>query len=298
MIGADPTRIRDLSQVEALIAQQRGGDSSVHAITLTLLVLAPDRERRERTLSLLAEIGGSHPLRALVLTPAAGEPRAAVSMACWLGGGREVCSEQVVIEAESLALPSAAEALLAPDLPAFLWWQGAAPSGDELLRRLAGLVGRLVLDGADCGLEQVRAAAGLGPVVSDLQWGRLHPWRQALAGMFDADPGRAALDRASRLEVVGPEPPARLLAGWLRSRLDRELELSREDAPALERVTLVAGRSFVVQRLDQRGVGAAGEVGAELEPVVLASRTPAAQLAAEFDRLGRDRVFEQALEAA
>lgn len=298
MIGADPTRIRDLSQVEALIARQRGGDSSVHAITLTLLVLAPDRACRERALSLLAGVGGSHPLRALVLTPASGEPRASVSMSCWLGGGREVCSEQVVIEAEPRALPSAAESLVAADLPVFLWWQGAVEAGGELFGRLAGFVDRLVLDGADCGLEQVRSAAGVGPVVSDLQWGRLQPWRQALAELFDADPGRSALASISRLEVVGPEPPARLLAGWLRSRLDREIELARRGAAALQRVTLTGERAFVVERGAQPGVGRAGERGGELVPVVLAARTPVAQLAAEFDRLGRDHVFEQALGAA
>ena len=296
MIGAEPGRIGDLSKIEGLIAQQRGADASVRAITLTLVILVPDRDRREPTLALLTEVGGSHPLRALVLTPSSGEPRAAVSLACWTGGDREVCSEQVVIEAKSDALPSAAASLLAPDLPVFLWWQGGADTAG-LLRRLAGPAVRLIMDSGECGLDAVRAAGAVGPAVSDLEWGRLQPWREALAGLFDSRADRDALTRASLLEVEGREPQARLLAGWLRSRLGLHIGLEHRPAAALTRVAIRAGGAYAVEALED-GAGRAGDPRGGEHSVSLAEPSAAALLASDLGRLGADRVFDQALAAA
>ena len=297
MIGSEPARIGDLSRIEGLIAQQRGGDASVRAITLTLVVLAPDRDRREQTVAMLSEVGGSHPLRALVLTPSAGEPRAAVSLACWTGGDREVCSEQVVIEADAKALPSAAASLLAPDLPVFLWWQGGGDGGG-LLQRLCGPALRLIMDSADGGLDAVRAAGALGPAVSDLEWGRMQPWREALAGMFDGEDDRAALARASLVEVDGRESQARLLAGWLRSRLGVHIGLEHRPGESLSRVAIRAGGVYAVESGGDDGVGRAVDARGGEHSVILTEPDAAALLAAELGRLGADRVFDQALAAA
>jgi glucose-6-phosphate dehydrogenase assembly protein OpcA len=297
VIGVEPARIGDLSKIEGLIAQQRGSDATVRAITLTLVILAPDRDRREQAVAMLSEVGGSHPLRALVLTPDRDGPRAAVSLACWTGGDREVCSEQVVIEADAKALPSAAASLLAPDLPVFLWWQGGG-DGDGLLRRLAGPAVRLIMDGAECGLDAVRAARALGPAVSDLEWGRLQPWREALAGMFDGEDDREALRRASLLEVDGRESQARLLAGWLRSRLGLHIGLEHRPAAALTRAAIRAGGVYAVEAGGEDGIGRAADPRGEEHSVVLSDPPAAALLAAELGRLGADRIFEQALDAA
>ena len=107
--------------------------------------------------------------------------------------------------------------------------------------------------------------------VSDIAFGRSLAWRVRLAGLW---PGIASL---SALDVVGPRADALLLAGWLRSRLGRELELRWSEAPALARVA-VDGE----------------DVAAPDDP----PPTPSDLLSAELDVFGRDPVYEAALLAA
>src|SRR5205823_12242320 len=60
--------------------------------------------------------------------------------------------------------------------------------------------------------------------VSDIAWARTSRWRPHLASMWPA------IADVRRIKVTGTEAQAHLLAGWLRSRLRREIEL--EHAPA------------------------------------------------------------------
>ena len=153
------------------------------------------------------------------------------------------------------ALPSAVLSLLVTDLPTFVWWQGAtARRGEVVLGDLAGLrlerrrfrtssslegvagVGRARRRGDRPGLAAARALAGGDRV-----------------GLRPGRPRRPALDRSDRRRVgPGPVNEARLLAGWLRSRLDRDVELEHEERPARR-----AGRR-ALRRLRVRDRAAAG----------------------------------------
>jgi len=62
---------------------------------------------------------------------------------------------------------------------------------------------------------------------SDIPGARTSRWRAQLASLW---PGIAAVDR---IGVKGTAAQAHLLAGWLRSRLDRPVELEHEDADKL-----------------------------------------------------------------
>ena len=53
--------------------------------------------------------------------------------------------------------------------------------------------------------------------VSDIVWARTQPWRAGLAFQWPA------VAQVAELRVVGPEADALLLAGWLRSRLERRV---------------------------------------------------------------------------
>jgi glucose-6-phosphate dehydrogenase assembly protein OpcA len=107
--------------------------------------------------------------------------------------------------------------------------------------------------------------------VSDLAWRRGLPWRAALA---DRWPG---IRRIERLSVAGPRADAILLAGWLRSRLRRDVALARRDAPALTEV-----------RVD----------GDRVAPPVQPALSDSDLLSAELDTLARDPVYEAAVRAA
>ncbi|MGH3140650.1 MAG: glucose-6-phosphate dehydrogenase assembly protein OpcA, partial [Gaiellales bacterium] len=235
----------DLTAVEEMLRAARGGDrtGSVRAITLNLIVHAPEPELIEGAIDALEHVGPSHPLRAIVATPAEGELRARVASSCWVGASdRQVCSERVLVEAGPKALPSAVTSLLVPDLPVFLWWQGPFDRTDRLAAELAGLASRVIVDSGVCSLEGVAAARLLAPSVADLAWAGLLPWRDAVAGLFDGPAELKALDGIRAVDVRGPENEARLMAGWLRAALGADIELRREGrSHHVERVTMSAG---------------------------------------------------------
>lgn len=293
----------DLAAVEAMLRAARGGDrtGSVRAITLNLVVHAPDPGLIEAALEALEHVGPSHPLRAIVATPADGELRASVASSCWVGASdRQVCSERVLVRADAKALPSAVTSLLVPDLPVFLWWQGAFERDDRLAADLAGLASRVIVDSGDCSLEGVAAARLLAPAVADLAWVGLLPWRDAVAGLFDGPGEVKALGRIRAVDVRGPENEARLMAGWVRSALEADIDLIREGRPhRLERVTVRAGRKeYRVERAGSGRLGTASVPGLLDYPVVLAPPVRPALLADELSRLTGDRLFDRALEAA
>jgi glucose-6-phosphate dehydrogenase assembly protein OpcA len=293
----------DLAAVEAMLRAARGGDrtGSVRAITLNLIVHAPDADRVDSAIEALEHVGPSHPLRAIVATPTKGELHASVASACWVGASdRQVCSERVLIEATAKALPSAVTSLLVPDLPVFLWWQGPFDHEGGLAAELAGLASRVVVDSGDCGLDGVAAARMLAASVADLAWAGLMPWRDAVAGLFDGPGEVKALERIRAVDVRGPENEARLMAGWLRSALDADIELRREGrAHYLERVTMSAGgKEYLVERTGRGRLGSASVPGLLDYAVVLAPPPRPSLLADELSRLSGDRLFERALEAA
>jgi glucose-6-phosphate dehydrogenase assembly protein OpcA len=304
--GDSKSGLTDLKNVESELARLRGRDghgASVRATTVNLVVFSPSDDCTRRAADAMTRIGGGRPLRSLVLEPGRGSARAHISSSCWLAAtGQEVCSEQVIVEAEPAALPSTVVGLLVPDLPVFLLWQGEIGSGDRraLLEELAEVADRLIVDSDECGVEAAQSVLELTPSLTDLAWTRLAPWREALAALGDSPGGLKAYGRAHSIEAHGPENEAQLLAGWLRSRLGRQIGLDHaRRRRELARVCVDCGqRALVVERTGKGSVGrAVGADGLE-HPVVLPSRTWAWLVGAELDRLGSDRAFEDALAAA
>ena len=300
-----PSGFTDIGRVESELARLRGDEhgASVRATTVNLVVFSPTDDCTKRAAEAMNRIGGGRPLRSIVLVPAGGKARAQVSSSCWLAAdGQEVCSEQVVVHAERAALPSTVVGLLVPDLPVFLLWQGEIEADDRrpLLEELAELASRLIVDSDECGVAAAESVLRLTPSLTDLAWTRLAPWREALAALGDSPGGLKAYGRAHSLEAHGPVNEAQLLAGWLRSRLKRQIGLDHaRRRRELARVCVDCGaRALVVERTGKGDVGrAVGPDGLE-HPVVLQRRTWAWLVGAELDRLGSDHAFEEALAAA
>jgi glucose-6-phosphate dehydrogenase assembly protein OpcA len=277
-----------VAEIERKLARQRcrqeaDGDPELRTSTMTHLVWAPPRwlPRAKRVLAGLAE---RHPARTILLVPVSGrgagvEAHASVQDFA-IGDGREVVSEVVEVRLRgdaarhpaSIVLP-----LLISDLPAFCRWRGEPDWGGEAFAELVGVCDRLVFDSS----EWPRIPGAYGELrslfervtVSDIAWRRTLPWRAALAARW---PG---IRKVERLAVEGPRADALLLAGWLRSRLRRDVRLTRRSAPIVTAV-----------RVDG-------------DPVELAARAAAAVsdsdlLSAELDTLARDRVYEAAALAA
>ncbi len=301
MIANPPVELTDLAQVERALATHRGrGPGSVRATTLNLVVYAPTAEDVAFTQHALERIGGSRPLRAIVASAGTGGVRATVSTSCWLGSGmQQVCSEQIFLTVRADALPSAVLSLLVTDLPTYAWWQGAITEGQAVLAALARLSSSTVVDSDVSSLEGVARVGRLDSWVTDLAWLRLEPWRDAVASVFDPAPVAAALAEVRAVSVHGPVNEARLLAGWLCSRLDRDVELEHEERSHVERVALRCGGSeYVIERPARVQVGRAYGPGTTEHPIVLPILDASTLLGRALDIRAADEVFEAALASA
>jgi glucose-6-phosphate dehydrogenase assembly protein OpcA len=105
---------------------------------------------------------------------------------------------------------------------------------------------------------------------SDIAWRRTEPWRRCLAQLW---PGIAEL---RTLHIEGPAAESSLLAGWLSSRLERDVELEHEQADELKVVDVDGNECPVPKELPS---------SSDL-------------LSAELDEFARDRVYEAAALAA
>jgi glucose-6-phosphate dehydrogenase assembly protein OpcA len=236
-------------------------------------------EAAEDVLSGLAE---RHPSRTIVLYPQPDEDDGLdgdVDIDVFpVGGGRQICTETIRIRLKgprAEAPASVVQPLLLPDLPVFLRWRGVPPYGDAAFEGLVDVVDRLIVDSTEWrdlpsdyeGLTTVFDRV----VVSDIAWARTSRWRPQLASLWPDIAG------VSRIRVTGTAAQAHLLAGWLRARLHRQIELEHEPARRLEGVAI-------------DGEAAAFPPG---DPPA-----PADLLSEELDNFDRDRIYEDAVRGA
>jgi hypothetical protein len=262
---------------DALASLRQAGDLRTSVMTHTAWVPADWLEAARETLAGLAE---RHPSRTIILVPRpedADALDARVSLERFPLPGEDRCAYSEVIELQLKGRRAEAPAsiilpLLLSDLPAFLRWRGRPPFGSEVLDQLLGIVDRLVVDSREWG-DGLRGISELfdRTAVSDIAWARTLQWRAAVAGLW---PGVA---QARALRVAGPENEALLLAGWLRSRLGREIELVQEPAGEVELVAVD---------------------GEDVRPPADPLPSPSDLLSQELDRYARDPIYEAAVKAA
>ncbi len=270
-----------IAQIEWQLGELRADSMDLRTNVLTHLAYAPPawQKAARETLAGLAE---RHPSRTILLFPQEDDREtldADVSMQCFNAPGLEhhVCSEVIELRLcgglrdapASVALP-----LVLPDLPVFLRWRGRPDFGGAAFESLMDVVDRLVVDSREW--DDGPHGSGELPrcfervAVSDIAWTRTLRWRRELAKLW---PGLAG---ARGLHIRGPRAEAALLAGWLRSRLRRDVALHYEDA---ETIDLVAVDGHEVLAREER-------------------LTASDLLSHELDQFSRDPVYEAAVEAA
>jgi glucose-6-phosphate dehydrogenase-like protein OpcA len=266
---------RELSSLR--MAEERS--ARLRTSVMTHIAWVPEEwvEAAEDVLSGLAE---RHPSRTIVLFPHSGpggvegEVR---SDSFPLGEQRVLCTDTIRIRLRGTSAEhpaSVVEPLIVPDLPVFLRWRGLPDFGSSAFQELTGVVDRLIIDSTEWpGLPG--AYAELSKIfdrvaVSDIAWARTSRWRLMLASLWPE------IADVERIKVTGTVAQAELLAGWLRSRLGRPVELEHEAADKLDGV----------------------EIDAEPAPFPPGDPpVPADQLSDELDKLSRDRVYEEAVRA-
>jgi glucose-6-phosphate dehydrogenase assembly protein OpcA len=228
----------------------------------------------------LAGLGERHPSRGILLFP---EPDgddgidAKVSMLAFplREQRRHIAAEVVELRLRgqsSRAAASIVNPLLIPGLPVFLRWRGRPAFGQPAAEQLIEVCDRLIYDSKEWP-DVPEAYAELpfdGAACSDIAWRRTEPWRSALAGLWPE------IAEMRRLRVQGPLAEASLLVGWLRSRLEREVELEHDESEELAEIE-VDGAACAIP---------------EEHP------SSSDLLSAELDEFARDRVYEAAARRA
>ncbi|HVF55357.1 MAG TPA: glucose-6-phosphate dehydrogenase assembly protein OpcA [Pyrinomonadaceae bacterium] len=247
--GVDVARLE--GELTAMWAEATGSKSDdehagvMRACVLNLVIYSRSEEDRSEVDALLVEVVERHPCRAIVLVAdrEAEEPRleAYVSTRCQLSskGARQICGEQITIEAGGPVVDSIASAvspLLVPDVPVFLWWKDIPHYDDKLFERLSAISDRVVIDSAAfdnphydmAQLARMLDARAATLRLSDLNWERLTSWRSLVAGFWDVADYRASLRQIEKV-IIQYDPPDRaagevapkalLAVGWLASRL-------------------------------------------------------------------------------
>jgi glucose-6-phosphate dehydrogenase assembly protein OpcA len=279
------TALGSIAEIDRELAASRfdpdSGEPYQRTSVMTHLAWVPEAWV-EAAEDVLAGLAARHPSRTIALFPRPDEDNgieARTEVECFQSGvGGQVCTETIRIELcgnRALVPASIVQPLLLPDLPVFLRWRGVPPFGERPFEELLDVVDRLIVDSTEWpGLPG--PYADLAEVfdrvmVSDIAWARTSRWRPQLASLW---PGIAEV---KRIKVTGTEAQAYLLAGWLRSRLEREIELEHEPSDRLVSV----------------------EVDGEPAPFPPGDPPdPADLLSDELDRFTRDPVYEDAVRSA
>jgi glucose-6-phosphate dehydrogenase assembly protein OpcA len=251
---------------EASAHETEGPD--MRTSVMTHLAWVPD-EWHDAALETLEGLAERHPSRTILLFPAPEAPdgldaRAAVLAFPLPEARRHIATEVVEVTLRGRrgrAPASIVTPLLVADLPVFLRWRGRPPFGAPELEQLVEIADRLVVDSREWP-DVSTAYRELVPVFdrvacSDIAWRRTLPIRRALAAEWPA------IAEWQLVRVAASPAEASLLAGWLRSRLGREVEVLRDEDAEL--------------RVD-------GESPSEL-------------LSAELDELGRNAIYEDSVRA-
>lgn len=248
------SRVADIGALEGELGRMRrasaaqaddGGRMVARTAVLNVVVYA-DRELHARRAALaMAHLSDRHPARAIVILGdrPGGPAPVTLELRCHVplkDGSTQICYEQILARVTGAAddrLASVVIPLLVPDLPIFVWWTGTPPRDARRFADLMQLGDRLILDSADF----ARPAVTLPYVaeltmkhryrrfgITDLNWTRVTPWRELIAGFFDVAAWRPFLDEIVGVRVgfsVDPDgrvihpSQALLLVGWLASLL-------------------------------------------------------------------------------
>jgi glucose-6-phosphate dehydrogenase assembly protein OpcA len=277
------TALASVAEIDRELASKRwdaeSGEPYQRTSVMTHLAWVPP-EWEEVAVDTLAGLGERHPSRGILLFP---EPSAAdgidakVSMLAFplREQRRHIAVEVIELRLRGLSSRAAASIvnpLLVPGLPVFLRWRGRPPFGEAEADELIDVCDRLIYDSKEWP-DTPEAYSELPferTACSDIAWRRTEPWRGVLASLW---PG---VGDVRSLYVRGPVAEASLLAGWLRSRLDRDVELLQDEAGELTAIAVD------------------GEPCAPPHERVTGSEL----LSAELDEFGRDPVYEAAARRA
>ncbi|HZS94954.1 MAG TPA: glucose-6-phosphate dehydrogenase assembly protein OpcA [Chloroflexota bacterium] len=177
----------------------KNGVGAVRTHTSNLVVYAGEPDEAKDLEELLRQLAERHPSRTVMVisdrqhpTPSV-DARADVYCQQVPSLNAPLCHEQVIVTAHGRAADhpaSIVSPLLLPELPTSLWWPGQPLFGHRVFHRLLELASELIVDSGQFnspgdGFASISRILRSGMRVKDLNWVRLSPWRDIVAGFFD-----------------------------------------------------------------------------------------------------------------
>jgi len=224
---------------------------NVRTSVLNLVICVPTIEDAQAASTLVRDLSSTHVARVLLLILNQDAPDLVATWATIrsfpvISDTTRHSFEQVTMMIQGGAvrsLTNIVSPLLKPDLPVYLWWLHDPPTEKSLFESLVTLSNRLIVDSSSFSTpeESMRVLSSLvsstthaSSAISDLNWGRLTPWRELVAQFFDSTeylPYLIGLDRIDIEHSMAPpsdtpsegessnSTSALLLAAWLKTRL-------------------------------------------------------------------------------
>ncbi|WP_137147517.1 glucose-6-phosphate dehydrogenase assembly protein OpcA [Mycolicibacterium sp. CR10] len=295
MIVDLPDSTTDVVNKKIVALREEGG-----AITLgrvLTLVIAPDSEALlEDSIEAANAASREHPCRVIVVTP--GDRLAdKARLDAQIRVGRDAGANEVVVLRLSGPLAGHASSVvtpfLLPDTPVVTWWPDVAPKvpADDPLGRLA--IRRITdatngLDPLECIKSRLK---GYTSGDTDLAWSRITYWRALLTSALDEPPHEPIT--SALVSGLKTEPALDILAGWLASRIDGQVQRAVGDL----KVELVRPSETITLSRPQEGITATITRTAKPDALVpLARRETRECLAEDMRRLDPDEIYHEALE--
>jgi glucose-6-phosphate dehydrogenase assembly protein OpcA len=241
-----------------------GQNMNVRTSVLNFVICARDIPSAQRASALLRDLASTHIARVilLILDTSTESPTDVTTWATLrsfpiISDIMRHSFEQVTMLTAGAATRAAGtliQPLLKPDLPVYLWWLGDPPEDEAILHKLADLSSRVIVDSNSFSTPEESTSLlstflqeSPNCALSDLNWGRITPWRQLVAQFFDVPAYKPYLAGVYNIEVehaVSPsteQPPneqegaspnptrALLIAGWLKNSLSWKVNGGEEN---------------------------------------------------------------------
>ena len=317
----NPTELRvDYASIEKSLADLwrgehlQGDDAVTRAALWNVIAHAWDRASQTEASETLSRVAATLPQRTIVVRAEPDEP---ADIAAWIsanchmvGGEKQVCSEEVAIVAGGSLVdrvPPLVNALLIPDMPVAVWWNGDLPNNrHSYLDELFEPADRLIVDSAHfqsaADLTIVsRIATKTRTSPADLNWVRIEEWRIATAAIFDSPPMRARLVQIRTVRVALSNTMQSILyLAWLITQSGDPFEYEVTDGPQRVEIVFDDGETASIRCDDERHVIVSlCDIETRLECVTrVAPRSLDDLLIRQLKRPEADRVFIRAVPVA
>lgn len=236
-----------------------GANLHVRTSVLNLIICTPDIDSAHHANVLLRDLSSTHLARATITildndVQAVDAIDSWVTLRCFsmISDLMRHCFEQTTLLASGQAtrrLNHTMLTLLKAHLPTYLWWIGNTTGINEsIFHDMVSLCQRIIIDSStfihpEQDLHTLANYCKSSPetALSDLNWGRLTPWRQLIAQFFDVLEYLPFLTGVEKIEIEHVAAPlavpqigeggsvstnpnsALLLGGWLKARLNLAL---------------------------------------------------------------------------